>query len=72
MNQDDLRRAINNYVNTTGTKKKYIAQSINESPNNFSRWLTGKRNYGQEREQQIIQFLKDRGVKYDWDLQDLE
>ena len=43
-------------------KKKFIAQSIGENPNNFSRWLTGKRNYGPEREQQIIDFLIERGM----------
>lgn len=62
MNQDDLRGLIFQYVEKTGMKKKFIAQSIGENPNNFSRWLTGKRNYGPEREQQIIDFLIERGM----------
>ena len=72
MDQNILRKAINEYVKTTGVKKKYIAQEIQESPDNFSRWLTGKRNYGEAREKQIIQFLQDRGVNYGWDIQNTE
>ena len=72
MDQNVLRKAINEYVEMTGVKKKYIAQAIQESPDNFSRWLTGKRNYGETREKQIIQFLQDRGVSYDWDIQNIE
>lgn len=62
MNQDDLRALIFQYVEETGVKKKNIALSIGENPNNFSRWLTGKRNYGPERKQQIIDFLIERGM----------
>lgn len=62
MNQDDLRGLIFKYIEKTGVKKKFIAQSIGENPNNFSRWLTGKRNYGPERKQQIIDFLIERGM----------
>lgn len=62
MSQDDLRALIFQYVEETGVKKKNIALSIGENPNNFSRWLTGKRNYGPERKQQIIDFLIERGM----------
>ena len=62
MDQDDLRALIFQYVEETGIKKKNIALSIGENPNNFSRWLTGKRNYGPERKQQIIDFLIERGM----------
>ena len=62
MNQDELRKLIFQYVEKTGIKKKSIAQSIGENPNNFSRWLTGKRDYGSERKQQIIDFLIERGM----------
>ena len=62
MNQDDLRALIFQYVEETRIKKKNIALSIGENPNNFSRWLTGKRNYGPERKQQIIDFLIERGM----------
>lgn len=62
MNQDFLREKIIEYVNQTGVKKKYIASCINETPENFSRWLTKKRNYGEQRENQIIDFLISRGV----------
>ena len=62
MNQDDLRALIFQYVEETGIKKKNIALSIGENPNTFSRWLTGKRNYGPERKQQIIDFLIERGM----------
>ena len=62
MNQDDSRALIFQYVEETGIKKKNIALSIGENPNNFSRWLTGKRNYGPERKQQIIDFLIERGM----------
>ena len=59
---DDILDKLNEYVEKTGMKKKFIAQSIGENPNNFSRWLTGKRNYSPEREQQIIDFLIERGM----------
>ena len=62
MNQDFLREKIIEYVNQTGVKKKYIASWINETPENFSLWLTKKRNYGEQRENQIIDFLISRGV----------
>ena len=62
MNQNFLGEKIIEYVNQTGVKKKYIASCINETPENFSRWLTGKRNYGEQRENQIIDFLISRGV----------
>lgn len=62
MDQNILREQINIYVKNTGVKKSFIAKSIGESPNNFSRWLIGARNYSQKRENQIIEFLQDRGV----------
>ena len=62
MDQNILRRAIYEYVKNTGIKKSFIAASIDETPNNFSRWLIGKRNYNQEREKKLINFLIDRGV----------
>ena len=61
MDQDYLRQQIYLLVKETGIKKSFIAQSINENPNNFSRWLTKKRNYGPERESQIKTFLIERG-----------
>lgn len=61
MDQDYLRQQIYLLVKETGIKKSFIAQSINENPNNFSRWLTKKRNYGSERENQIKTFLIERG-----------
>jgi len=61
MDQDYLRQQIYLLVKETGIKKSFIAQSINENPNNFSRWLTKKRNYGPERENQIKIFLIERG-----------
>ncbi len=61
MDQDYLRQQIHLLVKETGIKKSFIAQSINENPNNFSRWLTKKRNYGPERENQIKTFLIERG-----------
>lgn len=65
MNQDFLREKIIKLVKSTGIKKKYIAETIGENPNNFSRWLTGKRNYGPERKEQIINFLIERGYWYE-------
>lgn len=65
MDQNVLREAINNYVSVTGIKKKFIAQELQESPDNFSRWLTGRRNYGKEKEQRVIDFLKNRGINYE-------
>lgn len=65
MDQNILRQAIYQYVLETGTKKSFIAQSINETPNNFSRWLIGKRNYSEERENQLITFLQSKGVMLD-------
>lgn len=65
MNQDFLREKIIKLVESTGIKKKYIAETIGENPNNFSRWLTGKRNYGPAREEQIINFLIERGYWYE-------
>ena len=62
MDQNILREAINEYVKNTGIKKSFIANSIGETPNNFSRWLTGKRNYSKERENQIINYLINNGV----------
>lgn len=64
MDQNMLREKINQYIADTDVKKKSIAAAINENPNNFSRWLTGKRNYGPERINQIIQFLYVRGYLY--------
>lgn len=62
MNQDFLRKTVYEYIKNTGIKQYFIANAIGETPNNFSRWLTGKRNYGKEREQQVIDFLINRGV----------
>lgn len=62
MDQNILRQLIQDYCKQTGIKKSKIAEDIKETPNNFSRWLTGKRNYGPIREKQLIDWLKDRGV----------
>ena len=64
MDQNLVRDKINQYLIDTDAKKKTIAFAINENPNNFSRWLTGKRNYGPERLQQVIAFLYERGYWY--------
>lgn len=68
MNQDILRKKIKEYLNSTGIKQKFFAEMIGENPNNFSRWITGKRNYGKEREEQIKKFLIDKGWLYDTEL----
>lgn len=62
MDQNFLREKIREYIKNTGIKQYFIAAEIGETPNNFSRWLIGKRNYGKDREQQIIDFLINRGV----------
>lgn len=68
MNQDILRKKIKEYIISTGIKQKFFAEMIGENPNNFSRWITGKRNYGKEREEQIKNFLIDKGCLYDTEL----
>lgn len=68
MNQDFLREKIYEYCNKYGIKKSQIAKEINENPNNFSRWLTKKRNYGNIREKQIIDWLLERGVLNEKDI----
>lgn len=68
MNQDILREKVKNYISVTGIKKKFFAEMINENPNNFSRWLTKKRNYGKEREKQIENLLIDKGWLYESEL----
>lgn len=65
MDQNLLREIIKKYCEQTGLKKGKIAQDIGESQSNFSRWLTGKRNYGPIKENQIVIWLKERGVLND-------
>lgn len=62
MDQNFLRQLVIDYCKQTGIKKGKIAKDIQETPNNFSRWLTGKRNYGPTREQQLVDWLKERGA----------
>lgn len=62
MDQQFLREKIREYIKDTGIKQYIIAKEIGETPNNFSRWLTGKRNYGDARKQLVINYLINRGV----------